>query len=199
MKLISNLKTLALISLTALSVYLMEFKEYKVPDGKLLVDKITIDSLNNIKPDTIKVDTIVYKTKWYSLPKDTVWLPAEEVNDTIKHYIDSLENDDLKLSFKADLNTKTFDLYPTFDYSLKVPKTIEKTIIKPKVIYVPQKPVIKAKNKLYGHIGLGGNKSGFVGSIGSTLITKNNNYYGIDVSRLNGQSYTQFKIGAQIW
>ena len=89
MKLIKNLKSVALIVITALLIYQMEFKEYEVPDDKLLVDKTIIDSLNNLKPDTVKVDTIVYRDRWYSLPKDTVWLASKEVNDTIVPFDDT--------------------------------------------------------------------------------------------------------------
>ncbi len=197
MKLINNLKTVALITITGLFIWCSEFKPLVVPDNKVLVDKLTYDSIMTLKTDTVTVIDTVYDTKWYPLPKDTVWVQPEVINDSIIHYVDSLENDDIKLSFKADLNINTFNLNPTYNYKLKVPRIIEKIVNIPTPYPVVQP--IELKNTVYWNIGIGGNKESFVGSAGATLITKKDHLYGLDISRVNGQTYTQIKIGRKIW
>jgi len=197
MKLLSNLKSIALIAMTGLFIWCSEFKPLDIPDNKVLIDKFKYDSIMGLKPDTVVVTDTVYDTKWYPLPKDTVWVQSEVVNDTIRHYSDSLENNDIKLSFKADLNTVTFNLNPTYKYKLKVPRIIEKIVNIPTPYPVVQP--VELKNKIYWNMGIGGNKESFVGSVGATLITKKDHLYGLDISRVNGQTYTQLKIGRKIW
>ena len=198
MKWIKNLKNIIIAGLVGICIWQAEFKEYKIPEGKQLISSAWLDSLSNIKPDTVKIDTIIYDTKWYKTPADTIWLPAEEVNDSIIHYEDSVDTEDLYLKFSADLNTNNFKLDPTYQYKLKVPKIIEKVVNIPYPVPQPL-PVIEPKSQFYLTGGIGGNSKAFVPSIGVALITKKENYYGLDVSFLEEEKYLQLKLGYKLW
>lgn len=198
MKLINNLKTLAIAALTGICIWQAEFKEYKVPEGQTLMAQSTYDSITNLEP-TIVIDSIPFPVaKWYALPKDTVWVPAEQVNDSIYELKDTLINEELELAFFGRFDVLNYKFDADYTYRLKVPKTIVKTVYQPYPVIEPC-PEIKPKSHLYITGGIGGNDESFIPSLGATLLTRKQNYYGLDVSFMGDKKFTQLKLGWKLW
>lgn len=201
MDILKNLKNLALAALAAIVVYQAEFKPLDIPDGQVLVEESFMDSLANIKPDTTTVIDSVY-FGYPVLVTDTVTLSPIDSTTKYKIYSYELDNEDLYYSFLGRLHLDSDDLDHLYTYRLKVPKQVNTTSYITKPVYIPteiQSSKYGPKNRLYGYISLGGNQTTFIPSVGLDLVTKKDNSYGLQYSRLGNENIYQFKIGTKLW
>lgn len=193
-KVLGHVKTAVIILLGSALLWCSN-KPYDVPDGKLLVSSTFIDSISNILPDTIYEDTVIYETKWQKVTDTVETLIPVSITDTTYIYRDSLENEDIKLSFKGVLTTSNFNLDPEYSYALKVPKIVQKTVKMPYPVYVsqPEEPY----NMLWATPGLGIGPNTIV-SLGLHMKNKKDNLYGFTYSRIGSDNYYQGSIGLKL-
>lgn len=137
----------------------------KPPDGMILVSKAWLDSLSNIKEDTItRIDTIWAKPDTVIVVKR---IPSPTYsNDSLKlAYHDSLVNADLSVHVFDTVSSKGILLFRRWEYNLRVPRLISKevTILKP---FPTPYPVHSMPYTYYGGVGYNFIEGGLTGEIG---------------------------------
>lgn len=148
---------LSLILLGALAYY---FKPVSIPSGMVLVNKTFLDSLGNVKPDTV---TVITKGDPYPV-EVTVYVPVPQEEDSTRvFYKDSLVNSKLAVFVSDTIQKKTGKiLFRKLQYQLFVPERTETIITKPfPMPYAVEKP---AKEwRYFGKVWIG---NGFQGEGG---------------------------------
>ena len=139
-----------LIGATAFITY-----RFAVPEGSIVISKSYMDSLMNIKPDTITVtDTI-------PLPPDTVRIikevpiPVYLEDSTLLAYHDSLVNDKVSVHILDTITNRGIIKNRKWQIRYFIPQYIvnEKTVIKP--VPAPYPYCEKKKVRVYTSLGLG--------------------------------------------
>ena len=193
MKVLKNLKNIALAALASICIWQAEFKQLDIPKGKMLVD----EGYENVRIDTVIETVEIIDTVHHYI---TEYITPEPKDDSTLVYTTEHKDSSIYIQFHGELDTKTFGMTSNIDYTLYVPKTVLKTQIIKEPVYITQPaPIIKPKSHLYLTGGIGGNSNKFIPSIGATLISKKQNYYGLDMSFDGKDKYLQFKMGYRLW
>jgi len=177
-------------------LYFIFVRECKRDPGKILVDKVTWDSIQALanKPPIIKIDTVTLPGKPIYISQS---LPAPQINPndtTIKTYKDSINNDDIKVwctyKIKGTLLERSWMYTPLYTTI-----TIENTVYVPKII---NQTVPISKNGLYLYGIVGGNSESFLPGLGADFITKKNTVFGYQYQRFGSKNIHSIKVGFKI-
>lgn len=143
---------LSIIVIILVGVLAYVFKPVKIPEGKILVNKTFLDSLSNLKPDTLKIIT---KGDPYSV-EVPVYVPVPQKEDSSSvYYSDSLVNSKIAVFLWDTIQKRTGKITGRkWQYKLFVPEKIETVITKPfPMPYAVEKP---AKEwRYYGKVWVG--------------------------------------------
>ena len=177
-------------------LYFIFVRECKRNSDKILVDKVTWDSIQALanKPPKIKIDTVTLPGKPIYISQS---LPAPQINPndtTIKTYKDSINNDDIKVwctyKIKGVLLERSWMYTPLYTTI-----TIENTVYVPKII---NQTVPISKNGLYLYGIVGGNSESFLPGLGADFITKKNTVFGYQYQRFGSKNIHSIKVGFKI-
>jgi len=165
-----------------------------LPNGKILVNKSFMDSLQKIA--TTPPDTII-KTSY--IKGDVVYVEKKvpvpvAVDTSINIYLDSLIRKDI--SVWAEITAKGIITKWDWRYQSTIIKdSVTITIYKPKPV---KYEVSISKSGVYASLGVGGNESAFILSGELDLITSRDKLYGVQYMRFSEQNYYLFRLGTKI-
>jgi len=176
-----------------------------LPEGYVLVPQTTVDSLkiyvtlvdslSNLPPDTVKVDTIVYRFKPVYIETE----PTSDVdydNDSITNYADSIVND--KIDVHIDFSTTghlTSPIRWNYEPMLEtITLTIEKNI--PYAV-IEEVEVPTYHTGHYLSAAIGGNDKMFTFGIDYDLVQKDR-IYGLQYRRQGNVNVYGVKVGFNI-
>lgn len=169
------------------------YTQFRVPDGKVLVTKQFLDSIKNLKPDTVRItkyikrDTTIYKDRPIPFPI--------YIGNNTNVYVDSIINDSTYLIITDEIQgiLKNRDII------------IGRTEVH-KYIHVPY-PVImervveketETQQLVYGSIGISTNLQVLQGSIEAGYITKEDWLFGAQYQRIYDKNFYTIKLGKTI-
>lgn len=164
---------------------------YEPPDGYTLISKAEIDSLNNLEPEIIVNDSIVYRDTTIYVDRP---VPAPQPTDDpeISFYPDSIVNDSTFLVIhdwvRGEIVRRNIELRRAIRYTeirVPYPKFIETTkFLEPEPEW-----------SLYGDVRAMGNSNTFVSGAEIGFITRSNLKAGVNLYTNFDQSYIGFTIG----
>lgn len=167
-----------------------QITDYQPPEGYTLISVSEIDSLNNLKPDTVVRDSLVFEEK--IVYKDREIPTPVPVTPDINFYSDSLINDTTHLiindTIRGSLLSRNIELKRAIKYrtiNIPYPKFIETT----KFIERPN------PWSLYGGVILSGTKNKFIPGIEMGYISKKNIKIGAQLSTDFNNKYIGVAIG----
>ena len=176
MKTIQNILIAVVAILLFISGYYISGQMTKLPEGMIVVNKSYLDSLENLKPDTIVrdsivvKDTIIYRTKPIPVPT-----PTEDVG--IFAYTDSVIHKEKLIAVIQDTIQGTL-LSRQFTYFESI---IYRYINTPYPVIVEKPKYIEKPNPFSAYIGIFGmgNSVSFLPGIQAGIINRNNDMLGV--------------------
>jgi hypothetical protein len=187
-----------LITMLALLIFMFGFlvgerySNFRIPTGKELVTKSFLDSIKNLKPDTIVRDTIIYQDTIIYRDRNIptpIPLTAE-----INSYVDSIVNDStylvIKDEIKGELLSRDIEIRRSMlirEINTPYPVIVERDI----EVYTPPWSV-------YGNIITGGNNNHFMAGVGFGFINRKNTIIGGQILTDFENRFYTFTIGRKI-
>jgi len=162
---------------------------YKLPEGKELVTTAFLDSIKSLKPEVIVKDSLIFKDS--IVYRDRPIPSPKPLSPEINLYIDSIVNDSTHLIIKDQIKGSLINREIEFKRAVLMTeiRTPYPVIVEREVnVYTPP-------FSIYGNVGMGGNKEGFMGSLEIGVITKRNTILGGQVLTDFNNDFYVFKIG----
>lgn len=189
---------LAIIVLPLWIVKKCSSPEDPVPEGYVLVEQASLDSLEAIAnsiPDTVTVvdttrpDTVI---RW----KEYTPVPAE-VTESGYFYQDTVKDENLSIYVSDSISNTGIINYRKVGYKLYIPLQIDRTTTITKKVPVPVKMIeyrTIRRMEFIGVVGIGGGGNSFAVSGELDVLTKRNRVFGLQYLRTD-QDWYLLKVG----
>ena len=162
---------------------------YRIPPGKVLVAKSFLDSINNLKPDTIIIDSVIYEDRIVYRDRE-IPVPVE-VEPGLNFYSDSIIDDTTYLVIndiiRGELVNREIELKRAVilrEINTPYPVIVEREI----EVYSPPW-------SLYGNVITGGNQHRFMTGVGFGFINRSNTIIGGQILTDFDKNYFSVTIG----
>lgn len=192
---IKKLNTFATIIVMTLLVGLgywlaTKIVDYEPPEGYTLIAKSEMDSLNNLEPDTVVQDSLVFKEK--IVYKDREVPKPKPISPDTNFYSDSIVDDSTHLvindTVRGSIISRNIELKRAIKY---------RTIKEPYPQFIETTKFVERPDpwSLYGGVVLSGTKDKFIPGIEMGYISRKNVKIGAQLSTDFDNKYISVTIG----